>query len=159
MPNNPTQGQVLVFPARTPEIAGERIFYLFSVRQVAEVLIRVNVQPVPYAPPYAEGVIQWRGRVLPVLSLEHFLGIGVSADQMHLRSIVVRSVAKDRGDTFHEEFTVFKVGAATRQMDLPLTYEPVNVPDWIDDGTVLSGAYRLERHLFLVINMKAILRR
>jgi chemotaxis signal transduction protein len=157
MRNNQTHGHVFVFPARTPVVESRRIFYLFSVRQVAEVLNCVSVHPVPYAPHYAEGVTQWRGRVLPVLSLEHFLGIAVTGDQKHLRSIVVRSIAKDSGDMFHEVYTVFKVGAAIQQIDLPMACEPVSIPDWVTNATVLSGVYELERHMFLVINMEAIL--
>lgn len=157
MQNSQTNGLVIAFPARTPVVENKRIFYLFSVRQVAEVLNCVGVHPVPHAPNYAEGVTQWRGRVLPVLSLEHFLGITVSGDQKHLRSIVVRSIAKDSGDMFHEVYTVFKVGAAIQQIELPMNCEPVSVPDWITNATVLSGVYQWERQLLLVINMEAIL--
>jgi chemotaxis signal transduction protein len=157
MQNNQTNGHVFVFPARTPVVESKRIYYLFSVRQVVEVLNCVSVHPVPYAPHYAEGVTQWRGRVLPVMSLEHFLGIAVSGDQKHLRSIVVRSITKDSVDMFHEVYTIFKVGAAIQQIDLPMACEPVSVPDWVTNANVLSGVYQLERNLFLVINMGAIL--
>ena len=157
MQNSQSNGHVLIFPARTPVVEGKRIFYLFSVRQVAEVLNRVGVHPVPYAPHHAEGVIQWRGRVLPVLSLEHCIGIAVSGDQEHLRSIVVRSITRDNAGTLHEVYTVFRVGAAIQQLDLPMTCEPVSAPDWVSNATVLSGVYQLDQQLFLVINMKAIL--
>ena len=157
MQNNRTDGHVFVFPARTPVVEGMRIFYLFSVRQVAEVLNCVSVHPVPFAPHFAEGVTQWRGRVLPVLSLEHFLGISVSGEQGHLRSIVVRSIAKNSADMLHEVHIVFKVGAAIRQIDLPMTCEPVSAPDWVTGVIYLSGVYKLERHLYLVINMEAVL--
>ena len=157
MQNSLTNGHVFVFPARTPVVESKRIFYLFSVRQVAEVLNCVSVHPVPYGPHYAEGVTQWRGRVLPVLSLEDFIGIAVSGDQEHLRSIVVRSIAKDNPDMFYEVYTVFKVGAAIQQIDLPMICEPVSIPDWVTNATVLSGVYKLEQQLFLVINMEAIL--
>jgi chemotaxis signal transduction protein len=157
MQKSQINGHVLAFPARTPVVESKRIFYLFSVRQVAEVLIHVGVHPVPYAPHYAEGVIQWRGRVLPVLSLEHFIGIAVSGDPKHLRSIVIRSIAKDNTGIFHEVYTVFKVGAAIQQIDLPMPCEPVNAPDWVTNATVLSGVYQFEQQLFLVINMEAIL--
>lgn len=157
MQKNQTNGHVFVFPARTPVVESKQIFYLFSVRQVAEVLNCVSVHPVPYAPHYAEGVTQWRGRVLPVLSLENFLGIAVSGDQMNLRSIVIRSITKDSVDMFHEVYTIFKVGAAIQQIALPMACEPVSIPNWVTNANVLSGVYQLERNLFLVINMGAIL--
>lgn len=155
--NKYADGHVFIFPARTSEVEGKQIFYIFSVRQVVEVLNRADALPVPLAPMYAEGVTRWRGRILAVLSLEHCLGMAVSDERMHLRSVVIRSVATDPMDDFYEVYTVCQVGGAIRQMDLPLPYMPTSVPDWVTNAFVLSGVYELEDHLFLVLNMEAIL--
>lgn len=157
MKNIQTDGHVFVFPARKHEVEGMRIFYLFSIRQVAEVLNHAAVQPVPFAPPHAEGYTRWRGQILPVMSLEHCLGISMPDDQIPLRTIVARTIARDGADTLHELFTVFKVGAAIRQMNLPLICEPTGVPDWVTNASVLSGVYQLKNRLYLVMNMEAIL--
>lgn len=157
MRNNQTDGHVFVFPARRREVEGNRIFYLFSIRQVAEVLNHADVKPVPFAPPHAEGLTQWRGHVLPVMSLEHCLGIDIPGEQMPLRTIVARTIARDNNDTLQELYTVFKVGAAIRQMNLPLICEPTGVPDWVTNASALSGVYQLENRLYLVMNMEAIL--
>jgi chemotaxis signal transduction protein len=146
-----------MFPARTPEIDRKRISYLFSVRQVAEVLNHPAAQPVPFSPPYTEGVAQWRGRVLPILSLEHCLGIGISEKNMPLRSIVIRSVTVDAADNLQEEYTIFKVGAAIRQLDLPLSCSPTRIPHWISDPSMLSGVYESNTTLFFVVNIENIL--
>lgn len=157
MKNKYADGHVFIFPARTSEVEGKRIFYIFSVRQVVEVLNQANALPVPFSPMYTEGVTRWRSRILAVLSLEHCLGMAVSEEQTHLRSVVIRSVSVDNMDNFHEVYTVCKVGGAIRQMDLPLPCMPTSVPDWITNASVLSGVYELEDHLFLVLNMEAIL--
>lgn len=157
MSKKQTDGHVFVFPARRREIEGMRIFYLFSIRQVAEVLNRADVRPVPFAPPHAEGLTRWRGHILPVMSLEHCLGIDIPAEQMPFRNIVARTIARDNSDTLRELYTVFKVGAAIRQMNLPLICEPTNVPEWVANASVLSGVYQLKDRLYLVMNMEAIL--
>jgi chemotaxis signal transduction protein len=157
MSNNQTDGHVFVFPARRREVEGMRVFYLFSIRQVAEVLNHAAVQPVPFAPHHAEGLTRWRGHILPVMSLEHCLGISTPVEQMPVRTIVARTIARDGADTLHELYTVFKVGAAIRQMNLPLICEPTGVPDWITNATALSGVYQLKDRLYLVMNMEAVL--
>lgn len=157
MRHNQTDGHVFVFPARRREVEGMRIFYLFSIRQVAEVLNHAAVQPVPFAPPHAEGLTRWRGHILPVMSLEHCLGMSMPLEQMPLRTIVARTIARDGTDTLHELYTVFKVGAAIRQINLPLICEPTSVPDWITNASVLSGVYQLKNRLYLVMNMEVIL--
>lgn len=157
IPNYSYDGHVFMFPARAPVIQGKRLSYLFSVRQVAEVLDHPAAQPVPFAPSYTEGVTQWRGRVLPILSLEHCLGIGISEENIPQRSIVVRSVIVDTADNLQERFTVFKVGAAIRQLELPLTCTPTRIPDWIFDPSMLSGVYESNGALYLVVNLENIL--
>ena len=157
MQNNQTDGHVFMFPARAPAVQGKRISYLFSVRQVAEVLNHTDAQRVPFAPTYTEGITQWRGRILPVMSLEHCLGIGISEEPMHLRSIVVRSVTAGAADNLQEVYTTFKVGATIRQLELPLACAPTQVPDWVPDPSILSGVYESDEGLFFVINLETIL--
>jgi chemotaxis signal transduction protein len=157
MTDNRSDGHVFVFPALRREIDGLRIFYLFSIRQVAEVMNHVDVQPVPFAPPHAEGLTRWRGHILPVMSLEHCLGISVPGEQIPFRTIVARTIARDANNALLEMYTVFKVGAAIRQINLPLICEPTGAPDWIADASVLSGVYQLKNHLYLVMNMEAVL--
>jgi chemotaxis signal transduction protein len=155
--NNYYDGHVFMFPARAPEIEGRRLAYLFSVRQVAEVLNQPAAQPVPFAPSYTEGITQWRGRVLPVLSLEHCLGISISEKKMPLRSIVIRSVTIDAADNLQEVYTVFKVGTAIRQLELPLSCAPTRIPNWISDPSMLSGVYASDGALYFVVNIENIL--
>jgi chemotaxis signal transduction protein len=155
--NQITDGHVFVFPARRREVEGLRIFYLFSIRQVAEVLNHAQVQPVPFAPAHTEGLTQWRGQILPVMSLEQCLGISIPGEQMPLRTIVTRTIARDSSDALHEMYTVFKVGAAIRQINLPLICEPTGVPNWVTNASVLAGVYQLKNRLYLVMNMKAVL--
>jgi purine-binding chemotaxis protein CheW len=153
----PAAGHVLIFPARTPDVEGKQVYYLFSLRQVVDVLRQANPQPVPFGPGFAEGVAQWRGRVLPVLCLEHCLGMKTSDETLPLRTIVVRGVHQGNGHEPRDLYTIFKVGAAVRQLKLPLACNPIPVPPWIANASVLSGVYEMEKTILLVVNLEKIL--
>ena len=143
-------GKVFTFPAFTPAHEGKKVFYLFSVRQVVEVLRDVKILPVPFSSIGAEGVTEWRGRVVPVLSLEKFLGIKRSGDQKAMRTIAIRSVSKRNTDRHKELYAIITVGAKVEQLDLPLECDAVETPrrdnrcvlfDWSvqDVGSVAIG--------------------
>jgi chemotaxis signal transduction protein len=153
----PAAGHVLIFPARTPGVQGKQVYYLFSLRQVVDVLRQVDPQPVPSGPRFVEGVAQWRGRALPVLTLEHCLGMKTSDEAMPLRTIVVRSVHQGDGHEPRELYAIVKVGAAVRQLGLPLACNPIPVPPWITHASALSGAYETKKTILLVVNLEMIL--
>lgn len=153
-----TDSRVLIFPGRTADIEGKPVFYLFSIRQVAEVLTHVDAQLVPFAPAYVQGIAHWRDRVLPVLSLEQCLGIKQSDNQMPQQTIVVRGVTKDSTDNLHELYAICKVGAGVHHLDFPLECEPVAAADHIPNAFYLHGAYQMQKRLLLVINIEKVLK-
>lgn len=153
----PAAGHVLIFPARTPSVQGKQVYYLFSLRQVVDVLGQADLRPVPFGPGIAEGGAQWRGRVLPVLHLEHCLGMKTSDETIPLRTIVVRGVHQGNGHEPKELYAIFKVGAAVRQLGLPLACNPIPVPPWITNASALSGVYEMEKMFLLVVDLEQIL--
>jgi chemotaxis signal transduction protein len=155
--HNKSTGQVLVFPARSPKFKNRQVYYLFSLRQVVDVLRQANTQPVPFSPQYVEGIAEWRGRVLPVLSLEQCLGIGMSKEAIPMRTIVVRGAQQSDGNEVHDFYAIFNVGAAVRQYDLPLECKPLAIPQWIANGYCLSGAYQMDKQVLLAINLENVL--
>jgi chemotaxis signal transduction protein len=153
----PASGHVLIFPARTPGVQGKQVYYLFSLRQVVDALRQANPQPVPFGPEFADGVAQWRGRVLPVLCLEQCLGMKTSDETIPLRTIVVRGVHQNNGHEPRELYAIFNVGAAVRQHALPLACKPIPVPPWITNASALSGVYTMEKTILLVVDLEKIL--
>lgn len=149
--------QVLLLPARTHEVKGKSLYYLFSVRQVAEVLLHTAIQPVPFTPLYVKGVAEWCGRVVPVLSLERCLGMEILAGRMPLRDVVVRSVTQNNGGQLEEHYAICRVGAAIRRMELPLDCEPGKVPDRITDASCLTAVYHMQASVLLVVNLEKII--
>ncbi len=152
-----SDAQVLLLPARTPDINGKTVYYLFSVRQVAEVLLNTMIQRVPFAPPYVQGVTGWCGRVLPVLCLERCLGLELLADRMPPRDVVVRSVVLEDGGQLEEHYAICRVGAAIRHMELPLDCEPGTVPDGVTDGSCLTAVYDMQASILMVVNLEKII--
>jgi chemotaxis signal transduction protein len=148
---------VLIFSARTPEIEGKQIFYLFSIRQAVEVLSHADVQAVPFGPSYADGVAEWRGRVLPVLSLENCLGLKKCSALMPSRSLVMRGVSEKRADGLQDLYAIITVGATVQQLELPFACEPVAVPEWVTDASCLSGVYQIDKRLFFIVNIEKML--
>ncbi len=154
---NQVAGKVFAFPAFTPAHEGRQVFYLFSVRQVVEVLRDVKILPVPFSPCGAEGVAEWRGRVVPVLSLEKYLGIKRPTGQKAVRTIAIRSVGKSNTDRHKELYAIITVGAKVEQLELPLECDAVEIPEWITDASSLIGAYQMPDRLLLVVDIEKIL--
>jgi chemotaxis signal transduction protein len=152
-----SEAKVLLLPARTPDIKGRSLYYLFSVRQVAEVLLNTTIQRVPSALPYVRGVAEWCGRVMPVLSLERCLGLEILADRMPSRDVVVRSVTYSNGEQLQEDYAICRVGTAIRHMELPLECEPETVPDRVTDASSLTAVYSMPAALLLVVNLEKII--
>jgi chemotaxis signal transduction protein len=152
-----SDAQVLLLPARTHAVKGKSLYYLFSVRQVAEVRLHTAIQPVPFAPLHVQGVAGWCGRVVPVLSLERCLGLEMLADRMPRRDVVVRSVTQNTRGQLEEHYAICRVGAAIRNMALPLACEPGKVPDRITDASCLTAVYHLQTAVLLVVNLEKII--
>lgn len=152
-----SNAQVLLLPARTSDIEGRSLYYLFSVRQVAEVLVNTTIQRVPVAPPHVQGVAKWCGCVLPILSLERCLGMEILADRMPSRDVVVRSVTQNNGGQLLGHYAICRVGAAIRHMELPLECGPGKVPDQISDASCLTAVYSMQKFLLLIVNLEKII--
>lgn len=156
--SNLTGAQVLLFPAMASEVQGRQIHYLFSVRQVAEVLSEIQVHDVPFGPQYVQGIAEWRGRSLPVLSLEHCLGLDrPETAEMKLRTVVVRGVHQHTDDDPQELYGIVQVGTAVRKLELPLACKPISMPAWIVGTSYMKGIYEWEQHLLLVVDIEKIL--
>jgi chemotaxis signal transduction protein len=152
-----SEAQVLLLPAQTPDIKGRSLYYLFSVRQVVEVLLNTTIQHVPCAPPYVQGVAEWCGRALPVLSLERCLGLEILPDRTPPRDVVVRSVTHSNGEQLQEHYAICRVGAAIRHMELPLECEPGKVPDRITDASSLTAVFEMQASFLLIVNLERII--
>ncbi len=83
--------RVLIVPARTPAVSSGKVFFMFVLGQVTEILRETTVYPVPFAPPHLPGIARWRGRVMPVLSLEGCLNLAPDEHPAPDRLVAVRT--------------------------------------------------------------------
>lgn len=77
------------------ELNGQR--YGLPILEVQEIMRMVPVNPVPYASEYLEGVINLRGRVIPVLNLSRRLGLPGKERDGETRIIVVEQGGRKIG--------------------------------------------------------------
>ena len=99
------------FMALTFDLDGERL--AISVKNVQEVIDPLEMTLVPNADPFAPGLINVRGAVVPVLNLQHRLGIRRTETTTDTRFVVIEAVIdEDRtnfaiiADSVHEVFEV-----------------------------------------------------
>jgi len=85
-PNSSDRNQYATF-----EVGGE---YLgIRVLQVQEVLRRLQVTPVPLAPPVVAGLINLRGQIIPALELRRLFHLDERTDPEQALSVVLRTDA------------------------------------------------------------------
>jgi len=121
--------KVIIFPSLTKSNTEGQVYFLFSLRQVEDIIKEVRVESVPFSLPHIEGITVWRDRVVPVLSLEKCLGMNHQSDpdvSAGTRLIMVRLLREERGRP-KEERIMFRVSPSIRMLSLPLQCSPVPV--------------------------------
>ena len=118
-----------------------------DVRKVQEVIRHDRMTPVPLAPPELVGLINLRGEIVPALDLRRQLGLKAEGDLA--ASVLVRT----KGETV--SLLVAEVGDVVEPS--PLDYEPVppTVPARVRE--LVSGTFKLEGMLLLVLDPDRVL--
>ena len=83
--------------------------FAIDVAQVREVLEISHITKVPTAPPYMRGVVNVRGKAVPVVDLRLKFGLPAAADSVHTRILVIEleldgeiTVVGGAADSVHE---------------------------------------------------------
>ena len=99
------------FMALTFDLDGER--FAISVKNVQEVIDPLEMTMVPNSDPFAPGLINVRGAVVPVLNLQHRLGVAENERTTDTRFVVIEAVIDEDqtnfaiiADSVHEVFEV-----------------------------------------------------
>ena len=147
--------KVLVFPAQAKTLAGKQVFFLFSLFQMEDVLTTMNVQEVPFSPSYLSGITDWRGQVLPIISLELLLGLKQDSIPYSRRLAVIHSVNRTNGAE-EDLWGIIEISRTINMMTLPIPCTPAN---HLMQGKELfvRGAYEWEEGILMVMNMENIL--
>jgi chemotaxis signal transduction protein len=148
-------GRVLIFPAQVPKVADREVHFLFSLRQMEDILLDAAVRPVPFSPAYVEGIARWRDLVLPVVSLEKCLGLSSSDSGGHQRLMVVRAPQKAAAQPGADRI-MLRVVPPIRMLTLPIDCSPV-AGRWVSEPNLTRAVYEWQNGYLVVANLKHIL--
>lgn len=124
-----------------------RELYGVAIQAVREIIPWQAVTPVPGAAPYVEGVINLRGRVLPVLDVRPRFGIAKEPPGRSTRIVVVELGAELAG---------IVVDAVTEVLRIPAELVDAEVMQG-DGSPFLEGVARLEGRLVILLSLDRLL--
>ena len=150
-----SEQRVLIFSAQTPVESNRQIYFLFSQHQMEDILMDTSVRPVPFSPPYIEGLAEWRNQVLPVISLEACLGMESLNSEKIQRLMVVRALKNEAAPTGIYRI-ILRIVPPVRMLALPIECSPVS-DGWIPQNFFTKGVYEWEDGFLVVADMKNIL--
>jgi purine-binding chemotaxis protein CheW len=123
--------------------------YGIDVRLVQEIIRVAEITPVPRAPAAIKGVINLRGRIIPVIDLKRRLGLGEVETSRVARVVVVR--LKDR-------LVGLLVDGASQVLKVPLSIiEPAPEEVVEIDANYIRGVAKLEKRLIILVDLVKIL--
>jgi purine-binding chemotaxis protein CheW len=123
--------------------------YGVDVRLVQEIIRVGEITPVPRAAASIKGVINLRGRIIPVVDLKRKLGLGDVAPDRRSRIVVVK---------LRERLVGLLVDGASQVLKVPVsTIDPA--PDALleIDADFIRGVAKLKDRLIILIDLQKIL--
>jgi len=125
--------------------------YGVPIGQVQEIIRIGNITVVPNAPAYMEGVINLRGRVLPVLNLRRKLSLPANGTTKKSRILVIEIKGKLLGTLVDAVSHVLKVPSNSIE-------EPPE--DILDKETdYITGVCKLPKELVILLDLEKLLAR
>ncbi len=127
----------------------DREEYGVDVKQVQEIRRLTEITAVPRAPEFMRGVINLRGRILPVMDLRSKLGLGAVGDTPNTRIIVVR---------VKERLLGLLVDGASQVLKVPLSrIEPPPEEVVERGGDYIRGVAKLDDRLIILMDIERLL--
>lgn len=134
--------QVVVF-----DLAGEA--YGVDINAVREIIRMRLVTAVPRTPEFVEGVINIRGKVIPVVDLRRRFGLPIEDESTENRIVVVDIAGQDLG---------MIVDAVKEVMRIPISaVEPPSAIITTQDSEFLRGIAKLEDRMVILLDLDRIL--
>ena len=140
--NTLTETQLVVF-----DLASE--YYGVDIGDVREIIRMQTITRVPGAPSFVEGVINLRGRVVPVVDLRKRLRLNVGEQTKESRIVVVDISGRDVGVI---------VDAVTEVLRIPISsIEPPSSMITDTESDYLRGIAKLESKLVILLDLNKVL--
>ncbi|MDE3074388.1 MAG: chemotaxis protein CheW [Chloroflexota bacterium] len=151
VPANPARAgsgsaaQVVVLRMRSSE-------YALPIGRVQEIVRVPEITPLPEAPPGVEGLINLRGRVLPVVDLASRLGLGKVEQTRNARVVIVKS----SGEQVHEVGLL--VDSVSKVLRLGVDdVEPTSEIAAGDSRSLILGVAKVNDQLILLLDLDGAL--
>jgi len=123
--------------------------YGVDVKQVQEIRRVAEITSVPRAPEFVRGVINLRGRILPVLDLRRRLGLGEVVVDRASRIVVVRVKQRLLG---------LLVDGASQVLKVPVSHvEPAPEEVVQKGGDYIRGVAKLADRLIILVDLERLL--
>ena len=129
-------------------LAGEE--YGVDVRLVQEIVRVSTITQVPRAPEFVRGVINLRGRIIPVVDLKRKLGLGV-VDETNRQARIVVVKVRDR-------LIGLLVDGASQVLKVPVAVIDVAPEEVVEiDTNYIRGVAKLEKRLIILMDLIKVL--
>jgi purine-binding chemotaxis protein CheW len=129
-------------------LAGEE--YGVDVRLVQEIIRVSEITQVPRAPGFIKGVINLRGRIIPVVDLKRKLGLGEVAESARTSRIVVVKVK--------ERLVGLLVDGASQVLKVPVASIEAAPEEVVEiDANYLRGVAKLADRLIILMDLPKVL--
>jgi purine-binding chemotaxis protein CheW len=127
----------------------EREEYGVDVRLVQEIIRVSEITQVPRAPEFIRGVINLRGRVIPVIDLKRKLGLGEFSEARGSRIVVVK---------VRERLIGLLVDGASQVLKVPLSVIEAAPDEVVEiDQNFIRGVAKLAGRLIILIDLPKVL--
>jgi chemotaxis signal transduction protein len=150
-----SRAQIVIFSIAEPH-PGERVLsFGLSISQVPEIVEPIPVTPVPAAPAFVLGLVNWRDRPVPVVDLAGSLGLA-PGENLSANGWSRLVVARDRGESNQGVLVAFLVRPAIRVLRLPVAHQPCSRTLSLDQA-LTRGIVELENETLVIPDIRSIL--
>lgn len=151
--HNGRQGQIVIFSLPGLQIGEQNLVFGLSISQVTEALEPLPLVPVPAAPAFVSGLVNWRDRPVPVIDLGRRLGMAAEAAPVNgqTRLMIARAANQDA-------LIGFLVESDIQVLRLPLRHQPCQQPLPLDQ-TLTRGSVELGDKTLVIPDIGGLHRR
>ena len=143
--------KIIVVPAQTNIFpSGKQIFFLFSLSQIEEIIKEIKIYQVPFSPKYIDGIANWQGNIIPVLSLEKCLGLSQDKKEQDMRFMLIKVFISQE----NIKRCFLKISSSVQMLSLPSFCAPVSNVNWLIRKNIVRGVYLWDKGYFIISEFK-----
>ncbi|KKR83501.1 MAG: Chemotaxis protein CheW [Candidatus Daviesbacteria bacterium GW2011_GWA2_40_9] len=122
--------------------------FAINILEVQEINRMTSITKMPNSPHHVEGVVNLRGRVIPVVSLRKKLGLAVKENNEHSRIMIMDIQGTTMGLIVDAVSEVLRIPSGIVEPPPPLS---------TDSGTeYIKGVAKLEDRLIMLVDLKGL---